>query len=398
MSVGDKLPEPLEITGFEYVGYLKSEGQDKVNGERNFQIPTTQKGLSSVEVNKQAGKSVSFSENPSTPNKTVSTETEKLTEQEKAVAVKERESDRRFPVTELPELQLKSQDSTQTQVLPYQTEYQYSNELAEGQSQIIRKGISGTRTVITRNYIAGTEIVKSEVVSDQVTTEPISEIVLVGTAAVKSVPKKAPVQEVPELTTYGTVPDTAPVQEVPELTTYGTAPDTAPVQEAPELTNYGTTPETAPVHEVPELTNYGTSPDTAPVHEVPELTNYGTTPETAPVQEVPELTNYGTAPETAPVQEVPELTNYGTTPETAPVHEVPELTEYGTSPETAPIHENSELELTTNDEVRIEKIDFSIEEQYTDEIPDGSRKITTLGVQGERTIKTRVLQFQRSSD
>ena len=354
LTVGDKLPEPLEITGFEYVGYLKSEGQDKVNGERNYQIPTTQKGLSSVEVNKQAGKSVSFSENPSTPNKPVSTETEKLTEQEKAVSVKERESDRRFPVTELPELQLKSQDSTQTQVLPYQTEYQYSNELAEGQSQIIRKGISGTRTVITRNYIAGKEIVKSEVVSDQVTATPISEIILVGTATVKSVPKEAPVQEVPE------------------------------------LTNYGTTPETAPIQEVPELTNYGTTPETAPVQEVPELTNYGTTPETAPVQEFPELTNYGTTPETAPVQEVPELTNYGTTPETAPVHEVPELTEYGTSPETAPIHGNSKLELTTNDEVRIEKIDFSIEEQYTDDIPEGSRQIATPGVQGERTIKTRV--------
>jgi len=336
LTVGDKLPEPLEITGFEYVGYLKSEGQDKVNGERNYQIPTTQKGLSSVEVNKQAGKSVSFSENASTPNKPVSTETEKLTEQEKAVAVKERESDRRFPVTELPELQLKSQDSTQTQVLPYQTEYQYSNELAEGQSQIIRKGISGTRTVITRNYIAGTDIVKSEVVSDQVTSTPISEIILVGTATAKSVPKEAPVQE------------------------------------------------------VPELTNYGTAPETAPVQEVPELTHYGTTPETAPVHEVPELTNYGTTPETAPVQEVPELTNYGTTPETAPVHEVPELTEYGTSPETAPIHGNSKLELTTNDEVRIEKIDFSIEEQYTDDIPEGSRQIATPGVQGERTIKTRV--------
>ncbi|WP_061601081.1 SIALI-17 repeat-containing surface protein [Streptococcus gordonii] len=408
LTVGDKLPEPLEINGFEYVGYLKSEGQDKVNGERNYQIPTTQKGLSSVEVNKQAGKSVSFSENPSTPNKPVSTETEKLTEQEKAVAVKERESDRRFPVTELPELQLKSQDSTQTQVLPYQTEYQYSNELAEGQSQIIRKGISGTRTVITRNYIAGTDIVKSEVVSDQVTSTPISEIILVGTATAKSVPKETLVQEVPELTNYGTTPETAPVHEVPELTEYGTSPETAPVQEVPELTNYGTTPETAPVHEVPELTNYGTTPVTAPVHEVPELTEYGTSPETAPVQEVPELTNYGTtpetapvhevpelteygtSPETAPVQEVPELTNYGTTPETAPVHEVPELTEYGTSPETAPIHENSKLELTTNDEVRIEKIDFSIEEQYTDEIPEGSRQIATLGVQGERTIKTRV--------
>ena len=408
LTVGDKLPEPLEITGFEYVGYLKSEGQDKVNGERNYQIPTTQKGLSSVEVNKQAGKSVSFSENPSTPNKPVSTETDKLTEQEKAVAVKERESDRRFPVTELPELQLKSQDSTQTQVLPYQTEYQYSNELAEGQSQIIRKGISGTRTVITRNYIAGKEIVKSEVVSDQVTATPISEIILVGTATAKSVPKETLVQEVPELTNYGTTTETAPVQEVPELTNYGTTPETTPVHEVPELTNYGTTPETAPVQEVPELTNYGTTPETAPVHEAPELTNYGTTPETAPVQEVPELTNYGITPETAPVQEVPELTNYGITPETAPVHEVPELTEYGTSPETAPVqevpelteygtspetapvYENSELELTTNDEVRIEKIDFSIEEQYTDELVRDARQIVTPGVQGERTIKTRV--------
>ena len=462
LSVGDKLPEPLEITGFEYVGYLKSGEQVKENAAGNHQLPMAQKDLSAVEVNKQAGKSVSFSENTSAPNKPVSTETEKPTEQEKAIAIKEHESARRFPVTELPELQLKSQDSTQTQVLPYQTEYQYSNELAEGQSQVIRAGVAGTRTVVTRNYIAGKEIVKSEVISDQVTTEPVSEIVLVGTAAVKSVPKEAPVQEVPELTTYGTAPDTAPVQEVPELTNYGTtpetapvhevpeltnygtspdtapvhevpelteygtSPETAPVQEVPELTNYGTTPETAPVHEVPELTNYGTTPetapvhevpelteygtspetapihetpelteygtapDTAPVHEVPELTNYGTTPEIAPVHEVPELTNYGTTPETAPVQEVPELTNYGTTPETAPVQEVPELTTYGTSPDTAPVYENSELELTTNDEVRIEKIDFSIEEQYTDELVRDARQIVTPGVQGERTIKTRV--------
>lgn len=57
-------------------------------------------------------------------------------------------------------------------------------------------------------------------------------------------------------------------------------------------------------------------------------------------------------------------------PETAPVQEVPELTTYGTSPDTAPIYENSELELTTNDEVRIERLIF-IEEQYTDEIPEG---------------------------
>jgi len=391
LTVGDKLPEPLEIAGFEYVGYLKSGEQGKENAAGSHQLPTAQKDLSAVEVDQQAGKSASLSGNPGAANKPVSTETEKLTEQEKEIiAAKEREFARLSPVTEVPELEFKSQESSQTQVLPYQTEYQYSNELAEGQSQVIRAGVAGTRTVVTRNYIAGKEIVKSEVVSDQVTAEPVSEIVLVGTAAVKSVPKEAPVQEVPELTSYGTTPDTAPVNEVPELTTYGTTPDTAPVQEVSELTTYGTTPDVAPVQEVPELTTYGTSPDEAPVQEVPELTTYGTTLDTAPVQEVPELTTYGTSPDEAPVQEVPELTMYGTAPDTAPVQEVPELTTYGTAPDEAPVHQAPELELTATDETRREKIDFSVEEQYTDEIPEGSRQIVTPGVQGERAITTRI--------
>ncbi|EJO18007.1 M26 IgA1-specific metallo-endopeptidase C-terminal domain protein [Streptococcus sp. AS14] len=373
LTVGDKLPEPLEIAGFEYVGYLKSGEQGKENAAGSHQLPTAQKDLSAVEVDQQAGKSASLSGNQGTANKPVSTETEKLTEQEKEIiAAKEREFARLSPVTEVPELEFKSQESSQTQVLPYQTEYQYSNELAEGQSQVIRAGVAGTRTVVTRNYIAGKEIVKSEVISDQVTAEPVSEIVLVGTAAVKSIPKQAPVHQVPELTTYGTTPDTAPVNEVPELTTYGTTPDTAPVQE------------------VPELTTYGTALDDAPVQEVPELTTYGTTPDTAPVQEVPELTTYGTAPDTAPVQEVPELTTYGTTPDTAPVQEVPELTTYGTAPDEAPVHQAPELELTATDETRREKIDFSVEEQYTDEIPEGSRQVVTPGVKGERAITTRI--------
>ena len=355
LTVGDKLPEPLEIAGFEYVGYLKSGEQGKENAAGSHQLPTAQKDLSAVEVDQQAGKSASLSGNPIAANKPVSTETEKLTEQEKEIiAAKEREFARLSPVTEVPELEFKSEESSQTQVLPYQTEYQYSNELAEGQSQVIRAGVAGTRTVVTRNYIAGKEIVKSEVISDQVTAEPVSEIVLVGTAAVKSVPKEAPVHQVPELTTYGTTPDTAPVQEAPELTTYGTAPDTAPVQEVPELTTYGTAPDTAPVQEVPELTTYGTAPDTAPVQEVPELTSYGSAPDTAPVQEVPELTTYGTAPDDAPV------------------------------------HQAQELELTATDETRREKIDFSVEEQYTDEIPEGSRQIVTPGVQGERAVTTRI--------
>ena len=143
-------------------------------------------------------------------------------------------------------------------------------------------------------------------------------------------------------------------------------------------------------HKDKSLVYYGTSPSIAPVHEVPELDDYGTSPAKASVHEVPELDEYGTSPSTAPVHEVPELVDYGTNPSMSPVHEVPELADYGTSPDIAPVHEIPELKFSINDIIKIEKIDFSIVELYTDEITEGSRNIVTPGVQGERTIKTRI--------
>ena len=402
LGLGDALPAPLKIDGYDYIGYLKNEEQND-----SHLAHSALKENPTLDLEKEKGSELKPSETNLDMKEIVSDKGDALTEEEReAIAAKERESARLSTVYDLPELKISEQESVQE--LPYQTKYQYSDELAQGQSKVIQSGVRGQRTVVTRHYRKGQEIVKSEMISDQVTLAPVSEIILVGTAPTNSIPKETPVHEVPKLSEYGTTPETAPVHEVPELAEYGTNPETAPVHEVPELAEYGTNPETAPVHEVPELAEYGTNPETSPVHEAPELAEYGTSPETAPVhevpelveygtssemppvQEIPELTEYGTTPETAPVHEISELTEYGTTPETAPVHEVPELAEYGTSPETAPIHENSELELTTNDEVRIEKIDFSIDEQYTDEIPEGSRQIATPGVQGERTIKTRV--------
>ena len=420
LGLGDALPAPLKIDGYDYIGYLKNEEQND-----SHLTHSALKENPTLDLEKEKGSELKPSETNLDMKEIVSDKGDALTEEEReAIAAKEIEFTHSTPIYDLPELKISEQKSFQE--LPYQTKYQYTDELAQGQSKVIQSGVRGQRTVVTRHYHENQEIVKSEMISDQVTLEPVSEIILVGTAPANSIPKENPVHEVPELAEYGTTPETAPVHEVPELaeygtnpesspvhkvpelTEYGTTPETAPVHEAPELTEYGTSPETSPVRETPELTEYGTSPETSPVHEVPELTEYGTSFDTPPVQEIPELTEYGTSSETSPVRETPELTEYGTTPETAPVHEVPELTEYGTSsdtppvqeipelteygtnPETAPIHENSELELTTNDEVRIEKIDFSIDEQYTDEIPEGSRQIATPGVEGERTIKTRV--------
>ena len=344
LAVGDQLPEPLKIAGYQYIGYLKKEAQHQLAQRGNSQLPALQKEASASQPDQELKELASRPKNTEAPKEAQPAGGDHLSQKEREeIAAKEGEFARQTPVHERPELQFTSQARTQTQEIPYKTEYQYSDDLAEGQSRVIRAGIPGIRKIVTRHYSVEGKVIESKQVSDQVTTEPVSEVVLVGTAANKAVPKEAPIHEVPELTNYGTVPDTAPVHEVPELTSYDTVPDTAPVHEKPELTGYGVVPASAPVHEKPELSGYGTVPDSAPVHEVPELTDYGTVPASAPVHEVPELTDYGTVPDTAPVHEVPELTGYGTVPDTAPVHEVPELTDYGTVLDSAPVHEVPEL-------------------------------------------------------
>ena len=49
-----------------------------------------------------------------------------------------------------------------------------------------------------------------------------------------------------------------------------------------------------------------------------------------------------------------------------------------------------EYPLTFTDEIRVDKINFAVREEETDELVQGSRNIVTPGVQGERTIKTRI--------
>ncbi|WP_147120987.1 SIALI-17 repeat-containing surface protein [Streptococcus cristatus] len=344
LAVGDQLPEPLKIAGYQYIGYLKKEAQHQPAQTGNSQLPAPQKETPASQPDQQLKDLAGRPKHTEALKEAQPAGGDHLSQKEREeIAAKEGQFARQTPVHERPELQFTSQATTQTQEIPYKTEYQYSDDLAEGQSRVIRAGIPGTRKIVTRHYSVEGKVVESKQVSDQVTTEPVSEVVLVGTAANKTVPKEAPIHEVSELTSYGTVPDTAPVHEKSELSGYGTVPDSAPVHEKPELTSYGTVPDIAPVHEKPELSAYGTVPDTAPVHEKPELTSYGVVPDSAPVQAKPELSSYGTVPASAPVHENPELTDYGTVPANAPVHEVPELPGYGMVPDTAPVQEVPEL-------------------------------------------------------
>ena len=223
-----------------------------------------------------------------------------------------------------------------------------------------------------------------------------------GTAGEES----ASVHELPEYTdSVGTAGDEpAPIHDLPEYTdSLGTAgEDPALVHELPEYTEtVGTSgDDPAPVHEVPEYPDsLGTAgEESAPVHELPEYTApVGTVgPEPAPVHDIPEYTDpVGTAGEdSALVHELPEYTDsVGTAgDDPAPVYELPEYTApVGTAGvESTPSFDLPELELSYVDETRVEKVAFKIEEKFTDELIKDSRIVSVPGVEGERTIRTRV--------
>ena len=430
LGVGESLPKPLHIDGFEYIGYLKNEdkrGNSLSSSHKNKSLVDYGTNPDTAPVH-EVPELVEYGTSPDTaPVHEVPELAEYGTSPDTAPVHEAPElaeygtSPDTAPVHEIPELAEygTSPDTAPVHEIPELAEYGTSPdtapvheapELAEyGTSpdtapvhevpELVEYGTSSDTAPVhevpelaeygtspdTAPVHEVPELAEYGTNPDTAPVHEVPELVEYGTS-----PDAAPVHEIPELAEYGTSPDTAPVHEVPELAEYGTSPATTPVHEVPELVEYGTSPDTAPVHEIPELAEYGTNPDTAPVHEIPELAEYGTSPDTAPVHEAPELAGYGTSSDTAPVHEIPELAEYGTSPDTAPVHEVPELAEYGTSPATTPVHEVPELKFSINDIIKIEKIDFSIVELYTDEITEGSRNIVTPGVQGERTIKTRI--------
>ena len=367
LGLGEQLPQPLDIEDFEYIGYLKSQAISKNSlgqGEKSRQKAnqTVNQSVDRPENDKVVAISKVDSSEQSTDEKLELVNGSDLMSPESSI------SDRS-------ELQVSSRDESQKQMVAYQTEYRYSDNLAKGQTKVIQVGVSGERTLITRHYSVGQKVIKSELVSDQVTVQPISEIILVGTAESNQLLKESPVHDLPEYTeSVGTAGDElAPAHDLPEYTdSLGTAgTEQALVHDVPEYTDsVGTTGDApTPVHDIPEYTDpvgtvgnepalvyevpeytapMGTaSTDPAPVHEVPEYTNsLGTVgSEPAPVHEVPEYTApVGTAgDDPALVHEVPEYTETVGTAGDNPtlVHELPEYTDsVGTAgEEPAPVHE-----------------------------------------------------------
>lgn len=200
LELGEQFPQPLDIEDFEYIGYLKSQAISKNT--------LGQGEPSKHKANQTVNQSADRSDNDKVVAISKADGSEKLAEEKLELV---NGADRLSSESSMPnrsELQLSSQDESQTQVVAYQTEYRYSDNLVKGQTETIQVGVPGERAVITRHYSAGQKVIKSELVSDQVTVQPISEIILVGTAESNQLLKESPVHDIPEYTdSVGTAGD-----------------------------------------------------------------------------------------------------------------------------------------------------------------------------------------------
>ena len=182
VQVGETLQSPLTIEGHQYVGYLKSQKEVK----------------SSVDGKKEL--------NHSAPIDTPVPSSNGNQAQEEYRAQKPSDA----PVFEQPELKVESKDTSRTEIIPFQVKEVEAADLPRGQTEVIQAGKNGSRTIVTRSYFLNGQVIHTEEVSNQVTTEPTSEIRKVGSKD-PSPTKPSPGESVSEK------PTDAPINEVPSL-------------------------------------------------------------------------------------------------------------------------------------------------------------------------------------
>ncbi len=74
----------------------------------------------------------------------------------------------------------KSVVSVSSEEIPYDTVTKESDELMKGDTQVVQKGVSGTKKITTTSkYVNG--VVTDTTIEEEVVTEPVDEIVVVGT-------------------------------------------------------------------------------------------------------------------------------------------------------------------------------------------------------------------------
>ncbi|MCI8553785.1 MAG: DUF348 domain-containing protein [Clostridiales bacterium] len=73
------------------------------------------------------------------------------------------------------------------EAIPYESSVEYTNELDKGKTEVKQAGREGVRTYTYRDTMVDGEKTGTELVSEEVTLQPVSEIKLVGTRTAKAV-------------------------------------------------------------------------------------------------------------------------------------------------------------------------------------------------------------------
>lgn len=73
--------------------------------------------------------------------------------------------------------------------LPFETIETYTDELEEGETKVAVKGVEGEITTVTKQKLVNGKVTAEELISTEVTKEPVSQEVLIGTKTSKKVTK-----------------------------------------------------------------------------------------------------------------------------------------------------------------------------------------------------------------
>ena len=72
-------------------------------------------------------------------------------------------------------------EATSVEAVAYETVYTETEELLKGETQVQTAGAEGERTIVTKEKVVNGEVAETQVVSDEVTKQPVAQEVLVGT-------------------------------------------------------------------------------------------------------------------------------------------------------------------------------------------------------------------------
>ena len=73
------------------------------------------------------------------------------------------------------------EETKETEAVAYSTKEEKTDSLYEGETKVKTEGVEGERTIVYRNKMVNGKVVETEEISNEVTTEPVDKVVLVGT-------------------------------------------------------------------------------------------------------------------------------------------------------------------------------------------------------------------------